>query len=399
MTRARKFLLVLLVLLLVSQTPFAYRRYRLGQLSKTITALDSTRARTITDARYREFKGVVHVHSFLGGHTNGQFEEIIRAARENELDFVVMTEHTERQVDTASATLKGIHDGVLFINGNEVSAANGDRLLAIPGRASFANPQISVSEITSQNTDGLTVVSYPEQFRDWNTKVDAIEIYNVFTNAKEINPVVAFFDTLWMQRSYPALIFANYYRRPSAAMSTWDNNLSSRKLVALAGNDSHSNVGVQLTRRGREFLKFQVDSYETSFQLVRVHALLPVGKELEGVSLLEALKAGRCFIGFDLFGGTSGFRLEAINATTGTEAGMGDVIKLESGLKLLVSLPVSARVVLFKNGQVILDESDVIKREVPVTETGVYRVEVYQPRLGTPFSEQPWIISNPIFVK
>lgn len=399
MTRARKLLLVLFLLLLLSQIPFAYRRYKLSRLSKTIQSLNSTRAPTPTDLKFTEYKGVVHVHSYLGGHTTGQFAEIIAAARANDLDFVVMTEHTERQVDTSSATLKGFHDGVLFLNGNEVSTANGDRVLAIPGSASFANPQVSVADVASRNPGGLTAAAYPDQFRDWNTKVDAIEIYNVFTNSKLINPVIAFFDTLWMHRSYPALMFANYYQRPNGAMYIWDNNLSSRKWVAIAGNDSHSNVGVQMTRHGRELWKFQVDPYGTSFQLVRVHALIPVGKELESTSLLEALKAGRCFIGFDLLGDTSGFRLTAINSTTGTEVSMGEEVKLDPGLKLSVSLPVSARVVLFKNGEVILDESDVTKREIPIREAGVYRVEVYQPRLGARFSEQPWIISNPIFVK
>lgn len=398
MARARKLLLALLVLLLLSQIPFAYRRYRLSKLSTTIKAIDSTRSRSPTDSRYLEFKGVVHVHSFLGGHTNGQFNEIVQAARENGLDFVVMTEHTERQIDTASATLKGIHEGILFVNGNEVSAANGDRLLAIPGKASLANPQISVSEITSQ-TDGLTAAAYPNQFRDWNSRVDAIEIYNVFTNAKQVNPVLAFFDTLWLHRSYPALMFANYYRRPNEAIRTWDENLSTRKLVAIAGNDSHSNVGLQVTQWGRPLLKFQVDPYETSFQLVRLHVLLQADKTLESTSLIEAMKFGRSFIGFDLLGDTTGFRFEALNAATGEVASMGDGVEFNPSLKLRVFLPLPARVVVIKNGQVILDESSPANREVQITERGVYRVEVYQPSLGKPFSEMPWIISNPIYVR
>ena len=399
MTRAQKLLLVLFVLLLLTQIPFAYRRYRLNRLSETIQSLETTRFPTKTNPRFHEYKGVVHVHSFLGGHTNGQFSEIIEAARANDLDFVVMTEHTEREVDTASATLKGIHDGVLFVNGNEVSTANGDRVLAVPGNASLANPQISVSDITSQNPDGLTIAAYPDQFRDWDTKVDAIEIYNVFTNSKLINPVIAFFDTLWLHRSYPALMFANYYRRPDEAIRTWDKTLSSRKVVAVAGNDSHSNVGVQLTRSGRAIWKFQVDPYATSFQLVRMHVFVPSDQQLDINTLLTAMKQGRCFIGFDQLGDTTGFGFQAINSTTGTMAEMGDDVKLESGLKLRISLPISAGIMLFKNGQVILDESEVSNREISIAERGVYRVEVYQPRLGKPFSEQPWIISNPIFVK
>ena len=76
---------------------------------------------------------MVHVHSFLGGHSAGTFAEIISAAQANQLQFVIMTEHTEKDFDTAAMTLKGMHGGVLFINGNEVSAANGDRTARAAG--------------------------------------------------------------------------------------------------------------------------------------------------------------------------------------------------------------------------------------------------------------------------
>ena len=69
------------------------------------------------------------MHSFLGGHSSGTFSEIIAAAKANQLHFVIMTEHTESDFDTAAKTLQRHHGGVLFVNGNEVSADNGDRSL------------------------------------------------------------------------------------------------------------------------------------------------------------------------------------------------------------------------------------------------------------------------------
>ncbi len=70
---------------------------------------------------------MVHVHSFLGGHSSGSFSEIISAAQANQLNFVIMTEHTEKDFDTAAMTLQGMHGGVLFITGQEKAAENGDR--------------------------------------------------------------------------------------------------------------------------------------------------------------------------------------------------------------------------------------------------------------------------------
>ena len=113
--------------------------------------------------------------------------------------------------------------------------------------------------------------------------------------------------------------------------------------------------------------------------------------------LLSAISAGHCFIGFDLFGETTGFRFSAQNADE-TKI-MGDEIKLETEVRLTVVLPVTGRIVLLKDGVVVKDDSAVNKMEFMAREKGSYRVEVYLPQLPKPAGEQPWIISNPIYVK
>src|SRR3954469_9267398 len=124
----RKIFLAILLVLLLSQLPFAYRRYRLRRLQNVIQQLAAQRT-AIPANQYVDYKGVIHVHSFLGGHSTGGFTELIAAAKTNGLDFVIMTEHPQASFDTSAMTLTGIHDGVLFINGNEVATGNGDRLL------------------------------------------------------------------------------------------------------------------------------------------------------------------------------------------------------------------------------------------------------------------------------
>ena len=140
MKRSKKKVVILIVflVLLISQTPFVYRRYNLSHLSAAIQRLNSERTPPTQDNPFTEYKGVIHVHSFLGGHSSGTFQEIISAAKANELQFVVMTEHKEQDFDTLAMTLRGTHAGVLFVNGNEVTAENGDRSLLVPGFATFA---------------------------------------------------------------------------------------------------------------------------------------------------------------------------------------------------------------------------------------------------------------------
>src|ERR1043165_1291121 len=369
--RSKKFiLLIVVVLLLLSQTPFAYRRYKLRRLNAAIQQLKLERHEPDRNG-FTEYKGVVHVHSFLGGHSTGTFSDIIAAAQANQLQFVIMTEHAEKEFDTAAMTLKGMHGGVLFINGNEVSAANGDRLLTLP--------------------EDVSIVAYPEQFQNWNTPgLNGVEVYNVFTNARRINPIVAFFDVLWSRRSYPDLIFALYVRRPDEALNKWDHALTQRKLTAVAGNDAHANIGVSLKdSSGKTLLGIQLDPYEVSFRLVRMHVLLEQGRALDAKSLVDAIRAGHCFIGFDFLGDTTGFSF-----TAGSKI-QGDEIQLTSDTRLHVRSPILGRIVIYKDGSVFSDDSGISSKDVKITERGVYRTEVYLSQLGN----YPWILSNPVYVR
>ena len=369
----RRVLLVILLLLLASQIPFAYRRYKLRQLHAAIQQLNSQRT-TLERTRFSEYVGVVHVHSFLGGHSTGTFGEIISAAQANRLNFVIMTEHAEKDFDTAAMTLQGEHGGVLFINGNEVSAANGDRTLVLP-RA-------------------VTIAAYPEEFKAWGAQeLNGVEVYNVFTNSKRINLVVAFFDAVWSKRAYPDLIFAHYLERPDEGLKVWDRALARRNLTAVAGNDAHANVGVSLKdSSGKTLLGVQLDPYEVSFRVVRLHVLIEKNRPLDATSVLEAVRAGHCYIGFDFLGDSSGFAFEV------DEKIQGDEIALRDGLRLNIRTPVQSRIVVLKDGAVFMDETGISSKILPITARGVYRVEVYLPQLGAMVAQKPWIISNPVYV-
>jgi len=378
MRTKRLILLIVVLLLVVSQVPFAYRRYKLRGLNNSIQQLNSQRVTHDASSGFVEYRGVAHVHSFLGGHSSGTFGDIIAAAQANQLQFVIMTEHTEKDFDTAAMTLSGMHGGVLFINGNEVSAENGDRTLVLPGE--------------------LSVVAYPEEFKNWDTPgLDGVEVYNVFTNSRRINPVVAFFDVLWSQRSYPELIFAQYLERPYYNLELWDHALARSRLAAIAGNDAHANIGASLKdSSGKTLLGIQLDPYETSFRLVRLHVLIESGMPLDASSLLDAVRAGHCFIGFDFLSDSSGFSFEAENP--GERKIQGDEIFLGKETRLRVRSPISSRIVVVKDGRVFGAESGINAKEFAITERGVYRVEVYLPQLQM-VAQQPWIISNPIYVR
>jgi hypothetical protein len=399
MTR-RKVIIIIFALIILSQTPFVYRRYRLGRLRTTIQQLATQRVENQNTGDYVDYTGVIHVHTALGGHSTGTFSELIAAAKANQLDFVIMTEHPQAEFDTSAMTLNGVQNGVLFVNGNEVSTANGDRLLLIPGSA---NAALTGSQSTQEVIDkqkasgGLAFAAYPSDSQTWqSTSVNGVEVYNLFTNTRQINKLTTFFDGLWSYRSYPDLMFANFFTRPDENLKRWDEAdlPSSGNLVAIGGNDAHSNVGFGLSdSTGKQWFGVKLDPYERSFRIVRTHVLIKKDKALTRETLLEAIAAGHCYVSFDVFSDPTGFSF----AVTQTDKIMGDRIYPDNDVNLSVTAPLPSRFVLYKNGGAV-DQKTGPSAQFAVTPVGIYRVEVYLDSLPAPARGKPWILSNPIYV-
>ena len=399
----RKILLAILLLIIISQIPFAYRRYRLGKLQGAIQQLATQRTPASSDNQYNDYKGVIHVHSFLGGHSTGTFAELIAAAKANQLDFVIMTEHPQASFDTSAMTLNGVHDGVLFVNGNEVVTANSDRLLLIPGTANAAAYRSrSTQEIIDEqrNNGGLSFVAYPSESQNWqSTRPTGIEIYNLFSNARQIRTPVMFFDGLWSYRSYADLMFANFFSRPDQNLQRWDAAMRdiSRDPVAIAGNDAHANVGLSLNdASGNQLIGLKLDPYERSFRVVRTHVLIKKGESLTRESLLAALARGHCYVSFDIFADPTGFSFTADDMFGNFDtAVMGESLLTRDQKRLTVRAPLPCRFVLYRNGE-HADEKVGLSAEFIADPGGSYRVEAFLVGLPAPAGSQPWIISNPI---
>jgi len=409
MRRIWKLLLVVFVVALVTQTPFIYRRYQLGRLNAKIQELNSARSPDV-DPTYADYKGAIHVHSFLGGHSAGTFAEITGAAQSNGLAFVVMTEHPSNDYDTRAMTLKGVRGGVLFVSGNETSESDADRFLTFgggaaatgdTGTASSTQEVINRAKVAGQ----LVFVAHPETFRSWReaSGFDGMEIYNLHADAKNINRLTLFFDGLWSYRRYPQLLWTRFSQSPAENLQRFDELTAQpgRKVVAIAGNDAHANVGLSFRDlAGHSIFELKLDPYERSFQTVRTHVLIERGQPLNEENLLTALAHGHAYVSFDILCDASGFRFTATNGSE--QKLMGDEIALlrsGAGVKLQVATPVKSRIAIIKQGQIMSEANEVVSHEWTTQETGVYRVVCYLPELPTPLNEKPWIISNPIYVR
>jgi hypothetical protein len=165
--------------------------------------------------------------------------------------------------------------------------------------------------------------------------------------------------------------------------------------VAIAGNDAHSNVGLSLDdAAGNKLIGFKLDPYERSFRTVRTHVLLKKDRSLSRETLLDAISQGHCYLSFDLFSDASGFIFRIKNS----DRIMGDDVPLNSQPQLQVQSTLPVRIVLLKNGDAI-DQKLGTSAEFSPDGPGVFWVELYLDSLQSPVNGQPWVISNPIYVR
>ncbi|HEY0426260.1 MAG TPA: hypothetical protein VGC76_00510 [Pyrinomonadaceae bacterium] len=397
----KKIALILLGILLLIQIPFIYRRFQIKNLAEKINSLNAQR-KQIENPDFKEYKGIIHAHTFLGGHSTGSFEELIAGANADNLDFVLMTEHTTDVYDSSALTLNGVYGNTLFVGGHEANTSSGDRFLLIPGSAeSFQDARMETAQFLEKYhaQNKLALVTYPEKFQTWDANFDGIEVFSLHTNAKKASVFCALFDLIWSYSAYPDATLADYLQRPSENLQKFDEIAAGRRITLSAGSDAHSNIGFHLLGddAGNKIINLKIDRYWIIFRLVRQHVLLEKDKPLTRENLLDAIKKGHSFVGFDVLSDTDGF---SFTATNGAENKIqGDEIALGEGVKLKASAPQTARFVVFKNGEKVFENGDGSEITFDARTRGAYRVEVYLDSLGRNFDKTPWIISNPIYVK
>jgi hypothetical protein len=247
----------------------------------------------------------------------------------------------------------------------------------------------------------LALITYPEKFKSWDSNFDGDEVFSNHTALKKANPLLAAGDLIWSYPSYPELTLMSYLRRPDANLQKFDEIASQRKISLFAGTDAHSNIGFHIfgDDTGHKFINIKLDPYATTFGIVRAHVLIEKDKTFNQDALIEAIKNGRFFVGFDALGDTSGFSFKAVaNSISGPKFEMGDVVE-RSDFSFIVGTLENARIVAFKNGIKIGEQSGMAGMKFEPQGPGEYRVEVYRELLGSPFDKMPWIISNPIYVR
>jgi hypothetical protein len=222
---------------------------------------------------------------------------------------------------------------------------------------------------------------------DWEvTGFIGIELWNYMSEFKSLlstKPAAvfaAFFPSLLITGPFPE------------TLALWDNLLrNGAKVVAIGGADAHANV------YSLGPLKRPVFPYDYLFSAVNTHVLLdePLSRDVTAAKAqaLDALRAGRVFVAYDLAGDARGFRFTA-TSSQGTVS-MGDEMRPNGPVTLHVASPLPAGMRLLKNGrEVARARGRALTYETD--EPGIYRVEAYRRYRIKP---RGWVFSNPIYIR
>lgn len=397
---------------------------------------------------WNEYRGVMHSHSHISHDSEVQFPEIVEALRKAQCQFMFLTDHVVDGKADYSLGWKGIHDGILFVQGFEMQ--EGFMPWGLPEETVLSNnakPAELAKEI--RQLGGVLCLGHCEAGRPWDIpEIDGMEIYNIHTDLldemmEKHSRVEVVKEILINMHSYPDQTLRSVFDWWVLAMlvQKWDEQSLHRKLTAIAANDCHQNVGVRgiytaqdtlllldtghndpnkkigeyklnvLTRLmlrlcfgpltpEKQLFRVDMDPYERSARFVNTHVL---AKELTEPALLDAVRTGRAFVAFNMIADAGGFAYVAEGG--GQQATMGERITLAPGLKLWAEAPLPCRFTLFRDGKKVVDQEGKAF-EYDVTAPGKYRIQadVAMPGeiavSGERFSSNmaPWIVTNPIEV-
>jgi hypothetical protein len=349
-----------------------------------------------------EVVGVIHVHT-VASDGGGTVEQVLAAAREQGLDFVVLTDHNVR-----GAPAWAYRDSVLLLVGEEVNTPFGHLLVVGEqpvgdrrgDREASPSPTDSVPVRTPavDPDEGLRIVAHPTGRPTWigweGDEFDGIEIWNADTERRNdsLGEWLVAVSLLPLRRLAGLYHLLDY---PGEELRRWDELMRERTVFGVCSVDAHHTLPLNRSRS----LDLHFPAYRHSFQLARQHVLLDApatgDAREDGRAILAAIGRGSSYCAFDGLADGRGARFVV---TSGDErADIGESIEWRPGATLGVTLPGGSpddpMVRVVRNGDVAWEERGTTV-SVSLLGPGFYRVEVLVDRGDL----VPWILTNPIHV-
>jgi hypothetical protein len=307
--------------------------------------------------KLKEINGIIHFHTVYSDGS-GRIEELIKIAKELKADFLVSSDHNTLQPKFDG--LEGYYDGLFYFAGEEINTEFGHFLaVGIEKEIKRGKYKDVLSEIKKQNAAGI--ICHPHNWwtpwKNFKAKgYDGIEIINLDSQWRGMSPLymIAVIFT-YKINSFYALHFLSH--KPVKTIKFWDSVQKHKNMkTGIASADAHSNVKVTKKKR----VKFP--KYSELFSVARTHVILddkPSGKIADDKKkITEAIKNGRCFFAFDMFGIPKGFYFGA-ESSDGKKYFSGDYINAaETNFKDNINLKVKEKEKIKKSAIENIDKND-----------------------------------------
>ncbi len=347
-----------------------------------------------------EYVGHFHVHSTDSDGAKSK-EEVIQLANRIGLDLVCFMDHAE--CTDLALEFEGWHGRTMALVGAEVNERFNHYLamrISTRLREDTYNPQNVIDQVRDQG--GLGFIAHPFEHACPLSDTKLAYTWNNWDVSGYTGICLWNFMSAWKGKAQGLLSGFYYYARPCDAsaggpddktLQTWDRACQERRVVGIGGSDAHEHR-FRLGPLG----KVRIFPYEFLLRTVNTH-LLVTHKfsgdfELDRERAYGALEEGRCFVANDYLASSRGFRFYALLG--GREIPMGEEVPWQEGIRLLVSCPRRALIVVRKDGRV-WSVCAGFNWFQEIQEAAVYRAEVFLPgRLG---GKRAWIFSNPIYVR
>jgi len=374
----------------------------------------------------KEYKGILHAHTYWSHDSRGSIEEILPAAKKAKLDFLFFADHPHGKLDTFPRGYHGIYDGIIFESGTESS--NG--LMVCPMDSVVLDWGKGQDAIIKQVVDagGLALYAHTEKPHDWdNQDYHAMEIYNIHTDmldGEKLAPLIINFAV--NGKKYRHWCFRELYDEQTEILANWDALNLRRKIVGMAAVDAHNNQNIRaryldnglvewvgpnaetmaIKKPGlREKLlygepdaagwifKFDIDTYYASFNYVNTHIF---SDTLSNVAIKNHLVKSHAYIAFENLAEATGFQFYATDNNNMVSGILGDSVLISSISKLHATSPYPVQFKLLKNGKIIDMLDDAYSYEYKINSvSGNYRIVA-----SLPFDKKwtTWVQTNPIYV-
>ena len=408
----------------------AYNRfYQFPREAAAWEAIAAQRQEVERDIGLTTYRGICHAHSHRSHDSMVTYPEILEAAHEAELEFLLMSDHCVEGLADYGEGWRGVHDGVLFVRGYEMREGFMPWGLPEDVVLDCSEDPVALAE-RIEALGGLLFFAHTEQDRMWDLpQLDGMEIYNIHTLFMETSIGEMAPDILFSLRSYPDHVMRTIYQPLPEIHARWDELNKERRIVGIGGNDAHQNVGFRgfytednrlrilttaredevireidlnfFTRAllrwwagpltpGEKVFRVDLDPYERSLRFLNTHI---IAGELSEEAILAGLEQGRAFVAFDMIADARGFVYFAEDASG--KHMMGDEAALSPELRLVAESPYPARFRLLRHGEEVASGEGRVFEHAPDT-PGNYRVVLDLDILG---EWTPWLYTNPVRIQ